>query len=98
MIIRLGGGGNNTGVQEFGVKGHLGVIFCNSSMLTLLHSCPAIRFRHALRYQVESWHGGQAHKVCGHIFEATPPGVIGHEGVNLPYKCPMATKFGEKNA
>ena len=43
-------------------------------------------FRHALRYRAESWHGawGRAHEVCGHIFEATPPGVIGHEGVNLP--------------
>ena len=30
-------------------------------------------FRHALRYQAESWHGGRgrAHEVCGHIFEAT---------------------------
>ena len=56
-------------------------------------------FPHTLRYQAESWHGGreQAHKVCRDIFEATPPGVIGHEGVNLPWKCPMATKFGEKN-
>ena len=42
-------------------------------------------FRHALRYQAESWHGGrgQAHEVCGNIFEATPPGVKGHPGVNL---------------
>ena len=31
------------------------------------------------------WGWGQAHKVCGHIFEATPPGVKGHPGVNLPY-------------
>ena len=43
-------------------------------------------FCHALRYQAESWHGGreQAHEVCGHIFEATSPGVKGHPGVNLP--------------
>ena len=41
--------------------------------------------------------GGRAHEVCGHIFEATPPWVKGHPGVNLPFKCPMATKFGEKN-
>ena len=43
-------------------------------------------FRHALRYRAESWHGsrGRAHKVCGHIFEATPPGVKGHPEVNLP--------------
>ena len=42
-------------------------------------------FRHALRYRAESWHGGRgwAHKVCGHIFEATPPGVKGHPVVNL---------------
>ena len=42
-------------------------------------------FRHALRYRAESWHGGRgwAHEVCGHIFEATPPGVKGHPGVNL---------------
>ena len=56
-------------------------------------------FRHALRYRAESRHGGsgRAHEVCGHIFEATPPGVKGHPEVNLPQKCPMATKFGEKN-
>ena len=56
-------------------------------------------FRHALRYRAESWRGGRgwAHEVCGHIFEATPPGVKGHLRVNLPQKCPMATKFGEKN-
>ena len=43
-------------------------------------------FRHASRYRTESWHGGrgQAHGVCGHIFEATPPGVKGHSEVNLP--------------
>ena len=30
-------------------------------------------FRHASKYQAESWHGGRgrAHEVCGHIFEAT---------------------------
>ena len=49
MIIRLVGGGggggvDNRGVQEFGVKGHLGVILGNSNMLALLHSCPAICF------------------------------------------------------
>ena len=60
-------------------------------------------FRHASRYRAESWHGGRgrgrgrAHEVCGHIFKATPPWVKGHSGVNLPLKCPMATKFGEKN-
>ena len=56
-------------------------------------------FCRALRYQAESWHGGKgrAHKVCGHIFEATPPGVIWHPGVNLPLKCPITLKFGEKN-
>ena len=43
-------------------------------------------FCHALRYRTESWHGGRgrAHEVCRHIFEATPPGVKGHPGVNLP--------------
>ena len=43
-------------------------------------------FHHALRYRAESWHGGRgrAHKVCGHIFEGTPPGVKGHPEVNLP--------------
>ena len=43
-------------------------------------------FHHALRYRAESWHGGRgrAHEVCGHIFEATSPGVKGHPGVNLP--------------
>ena len=43
-------------------------------------------FRRALRYRAETWHGGrgQAHEVCGHIFEATPPGVKGHPGINLP--------------
>ena len=43
-------------------------------------------FRRALRYQAESWRGGRgrACKVCGHIFETTPPGVKGHPGVNLP--------------
>ena len=43
-------------------------------------------FRHALRYRAETWHGGRgrAHEVCGHIFEATPPGVKGLAGVNLP--------------
>ena len=56
-------------------------------------------FRCALRYRAETWHGGRgrAHEVCGHIFEVTPLGVKGHSGVNLPSKCPMATKFGEKN-
>ena len=43
-------------------------------------------FRHALRYRAESWHWGRGrtHEVCRHIFEATPPGVKGHPGVNLP--------------
>ena len=43
-------------------------------------------FRHAQRYRAESWHGGKgrAREVCGHIFEATPPGVKGHLRVNLP--------------
>ena len=43
-------------------------------------------FCHALRYPAETWHGGRgwAHEVCGHIFEAAPPGVKGHPGVNLP--------------
>ena len=45
-------------------------------------------FRRALRCRAESWHGhggsGRTHEVCGHIFEATPPGVKGHPGVNLP--------------
>ena len=43
-------------------------------------------FHRALRYRAESWHGdrGRAHEVCGHIFEATPPGVKGHLGINLP--------------
>ena len=58
-------------------------------------------FRHALRYRAETGHGGRGrvHEVCGHIFEATPPGVKGLAGVNLPYKLPyaMATKFGEKS-
>ena len=42
--------------------------------------------RHASRYRAESWHGGRgrAHEVCGHIFEATSPGVKGHPGVKLP--------------
>ena len=42
-------------------------------------------FRNALMYRAESWHGGreQAHEVCGHIFEATPPEVKGHPGVGL---------------
>ena len=45
MIIRLlGGGEDNGGVQELGVKGHLGVILGNSNVLALLHSCPAICF------------------------------------------------------
>ena len=35
--VQVGGGLNNRGVQEFGVKGHLGVIFGNcSNMLMLL--------------------------------------------------------------
>ena len=56
-------------------------------------------FRHALRYRAENWHGGRgrAHEVCGHTFEATPPKVKGHPEVNLPWECPMATQFGEKN-
>ena len=39
-------------------------------------------FRHASRDRAESWHGGRgrAHEVCGHIFEATPPGVKGQPG------------------
>ena len=43
-------------------------------------------FHRALRYRAESWHGDRerAYEVCGHIFEATPPGVKGHLGVNLP--------------
>ena len=34
-------------------------------------------FRRALRYRAESWRGGRgrAHEVCGHIFEATLPGI-----------------------
>ena len=47
-------------------------------------------FRDALRYRAETltWHGGRgrARKVCGHIFEATSPGVKGHPGINLPLK------------
>ena len=48
-----------------------------------MYSCA---FRRALRYRAESWRGGrgQACEVCGHIFKATPPGVKGHPGVNLP--------------
>ena len=43
-------------------------------------------FGYASRYRAESWHWGreQAHEVCGHIFEATQPGVKGHSEVNLP--------------
>ena len=43
-------------------------------------------FRLASRYRAETWHGGRgrAPEVCRHIFEATPPGVKGHPGVNLP--------------
>ena len=43
-------------------------------------------FRHASRYRAESWHGGRGrtHEVCGHIFEAAPPGVKSHPGINLP--------------
>ena len=43
-------------------------------------------FRHASRYRAETWHGGRrrAHEVCGHIFEATRPGVKGHLRVNVP--------------
>ena len=43
-------------------------------------------FRRALRYPPESWHRGRgrAHEVCGHIFNATPPGIKCHPGVNLP--------------
>ena len=39
-------------------------------------------FYHASRYRAETWHGGRglAHEACGHIFEATPPGVKGHPG------------------
>ena len=46
---------------------------------------PGYAFRHALRYQAESWHGsrGRAYEVCGHIFEVTLPEVKGHPGVNL---------------
>ena len=42
-------------------------------------------FRCALRYQAETWHMGRglAHKVCGHIIEATPPKVKGHLEVKL---------------
>ena len=43
-------------------------------------------FLHALRYRAENGHGGreQAHEVCVHDFEVTPPGVKAHSGVNLP--------------
>ena len=55
-------------------------------MYVCLYVClSGYAFRHALRYQAESWHGGRgrAHEVCGHIFEATSPGIKGHPGVNL---------------
>ena len=47
-------------------------------------------FRHALGYRAETWHGGRgrAHEVCGHIFEATPPGLKVIEGsicLKMPY-------------
>ena len=43
-------------------------------------------FRHASRYQAESWHGGRgrAPEVCGHIFEVTPSKVKGHPEVKKP--------------
>ena len=43
-------------------------------------------FRHASRYLAETWHGGRgwAPEVCGHIFEATRPGVKGHLRVKMP--------------
>ena len=55
-------------------------------------------FRHALRYWVETWRRGrgQPPKVCGHIFQFTSPKVKGHPDVNLPLKCPMATKFCQR--
>ena len=48
-------------------------------------------FRCALRYRAKSWHGGRgrAHEVCGHIFEATPPGITGHPRVNHIYALKM---------
>ena len=41
-----GGRGNNRGVQEFGVKGHLGVIWghCSNTLKTLLHLHDSIDF------------------------------------------------------
>ena len=43
-------------------------------------------FRHASRYQAESWHGsrGRAHEVCGHISKRPDLGSKGHSEVNLP--------------
>ena len=43
-------------------------------------------FRHAWGIELKVGMGGRglAQEVCGHIFEATPPGVKGHPEVNLP--------------
>ena len=51
-------------------------IYKNNSLEVCMSAVSGYVFRHALRYRVESWHGGRgrAHEVCGHIFEATPPG------------------------
>ena len=55
----------------------------SESMGVCMYECPAMRF--VMLRGIELKVGmGQAHEVCGHIFKATPPGVKGHPGVNLP--------------
>ena len=41
-------------------------------------------FHLALRYGAETWHKEWAHEALEHIFEGTPPKVIGHPEVKLP--------------
>ena len=42
--------------------------------------------------------GDGAPEAQEHIFEVTILKVKGHPGVNLPWKCPIATKFDRKNS
>ena len=66
----------------------IGVCVCRGvGVCVYMYVCMSgYAFRHASRYQAESWHGGRgrAHEVCGHIFEVTPSKVKGHSEVKLP--------------
>ena len=73
---------------------------CTISILKLTLSVYCVSsyvFHHALSYWAETWHEGRENMAPENLwayFETPLPKIKGHLEVKLPYKCPMATKFG----